>query len=237
MPVTGRVPGGSGPSSTAGRPAAGAPARVAGARLPRRLAPRKRPRQARAQETVAAMLQAAVDLFAAEGYARTTTNRIAERAGVSIGSLYQYFPNKDALLTALHERHLAAVEAVLARSLAELAEPATPLERGLRGLVEGLVAAHDADPKLTRAVSFELPQVPRLDVALRKHERARLEQVEALLRGRPDVRAGDRAVMARVLGQTTEALTRWLVHERPAEVDRATACEEIVRLLAGYLRR
>lgn len=183
------------------------------------------------------MLQAAVDLFAAEGYARTTTNRIAERAGVSIGSLYQYFPNKDALLTALHERHLAAVEAVLARSLAELAEPATPLERGLRGLVEGLVAAHDADPKLTRAVSFELPQVPRLDVALRKHERARLEQVEALLRGRPDVRAGDRAVMARVLGQTTEALTRWLVHERPAEVDRATACEEIVRLLAGYLRR
>jgi AcrR family transcriptional regulator len=61
-----------------------------------RLSPRARPSQARSRDTVEALLQAAAQVFECHGYAAGTTNRIAERAGVSIGSLYQYFPNKDA---------------------------------------------------------------------------------------------------------------------------------------------
>ena len=68
--------------------------------------PRKRPRQQRSQATWAAILDAATQLFQRLGYAGTTTNRVAELAGVSIGSLYQYFPDKDALLLALAERHI-----------------------------------------------------------------------------------------------------------------------------------
>lgn len=79
------------------------------ARLPHALAPRKRPAQQRARTTVEAILGAAIELFAARGYARTTTNAVAARAGISVGSLYQYFPNKDAILTALVERHMEAV--------------------------------------------------------------------------------------------------------------------------------
>src|ERR1700727_158166 len=73
----------------------------------RRLTPRKAAKQARAQATVDAIVEAAAQVFESLGYAAATTNRIAERAGVSIGSLYQYFPNKDAILVALARRHLA----------------------------------------------------------------------------------------------------------------------------------
>ncbi len=69
--------------------------------------PRKRPRQRRSEETVARILDTAARIFDERGYRATTTNHVAEGAGVSIGSLYQYFPNKDALLTGLAERHLA----------------------------------------------------------------------------------------------------------------------------------
>src|SRR6185295_18754704 len=84
--------------------------------LPRRadqLRPRKRPVQARSQRTVDAVLKAAAQVFTRRGYAGATTNHIAERAGVSVGSLYEYFPSKDALLVALMEAHLAEGETVL----------------------------------------------------------------------------------------------------------------------------
>jgi AcrR family transcriptional regulator len=70
-----------------------------------RTAPRKRPTQARATATVEAILLATSRLLAREGYDRLSTNRVAEEAGVSVGSLYQYFPSKEALVATLAERH------------------------------------------------------------------------------------------------------------------------------------
>lgn len=69
------------------------------------VAPRKKPRQARARATVDAILIAAAHSLKTEGFEHATTNRIAELAGVSIGSLYQYFPNKVSIVGALRERH------------------------------------------------------------------------------------------------------------------------------------
>ena len=88
--------------------------------------PRKTPRQARSQATVDRILDTAARLFDQRGYHGTTTNHVAEEAEVSVGSLYQYFPNKDALLTALALRHLDEAEPALAELTAELA--AGPLE-------------------------------------------------------------------------------------------------------------
>lgn len=70
-----------------------------------RLQPRKQPRQDRAEATRRRILEAAAHVFADFGYAAGTTNRIAERAEISIGSLYQYFPNKDAILVELMTAH------------------------------------------------------------------------------------------------------------------------------------
>src|ERR1700722_2109912 len=86
----------------------------------RRLAPRKAAKQARAQATVDAILEAGAQIFERLGYAGATTNRIAERAGVSIGSLYQYFPSKDAILVALARRHLEECMTMLAPQLRRL---------------------------------------------------------------------------------------------------------------------
>jgi AcrR family transcriptional regulator len=73
---------------------------------PRHLNARKRPRQARSAVTVDAIFEATIQVLLAEGVHRLTTTRVAERAGVSVGTMYQYFPHKQALLYALNERYL-----------------------------------------------------------------------------------------------------------------------------------
>jgi AcrR family transcriptional regulator len=188
-------------------------------------------------ETVDAILRAATHVFATHGYARTTTNLVAERAGVSVGSLYQYFPHKSAILAALHQRHTEPVAMVVAHALQRFADRAVPLEQGVRGLIEELRAVHEADPELTRVVSELAPQVPGLELTLRKHEQASAAAVEAILRARPEVRPGDRRVMAHVLREATESMTKWLQHDLPPGLDRDEAAAEVARLLAGYLTK
>jgi AcrR family transcriptional regulator len=80
---------------------------------PNELKPRKIPRQARAEATVGAIFEATIQVLLAEGERRLTTTRVAERAGVSVGTMYQYFPHKQALLYAVLEAHLAHVAAAV----------------------------------------------------------------------------------------------------------------------------
>jgi AcrR family transcriptional regulator len=97
---------------------------------PKGLKPRKIPRQARAEATVGAIFEAAIQVLLAEGERRLTTTRVAERAGVSVGTMYQYFPHKQALLYAVLESHLAHVAAAVeaacerhrGRPIAEMAD-------------------------------------------------------------------------------------------------------------------
>ena len=78
---------------------------------PSGLSPRKKPRQARAAVTVDAIFEACIQLLISDGLDRLTTTRVAERAGVSVGTMYQYFPHKHALIYALNERYLEALAA------------------------------------------------------------------------------------------------------------------------------
>ncbi|MGO1081277.1 TetR/AcrR family transcriptional regulator [Inquilinus sp. CA228] len=97
---------------------------------PDALKPRKRPRQARAEATVDAIFEATIQVLLAEGERRLTTTRVVERAGVSVGTMYQYFPHRQALLYAVLQRHLehvadaveAACERGRGRPSAEMAE-------------------------------------------------------------------------------------------------------------------
>ena len=85
--------------------------------------PRRRPRQARAQATVDAIIQATARVLVEDGYDRASTNRIAQAAGVSIGSLYQYFPSKEALVAALVETHVDRMMEAVTRILDTDTEP------------------------------------------------------------------------------------------------------------------
>ena len=122
----------------------------------KRLSVRRVPTQERAQVTVEAMLDAAVRLLKQEGASSITTNRIAETAGVSIGSVYQYFPNKRAIFIALHERHIRQVDGVLERCLAEGSD--ATLEEFIASLLLGMIQLHDADPDLSELLQTEVPQ-------------------------------------------------------------------------------
>jgi AcrR family transcriptional regulator len=124
-----------------------------------RLAPRKAARQERAHLTVEAILEAAAQVFESHGYARATTNRIAERAGISIGSLYQYFPNKDAILVALAQRHLAEGMAVMWPQVQRLSGEES-WEEVLPGIVEAMVQMHAVAPMLHRCL-FEETRLPK----------------------------------------------------------------------------
>src|SRR5690606_37474069 len=102
-----------------------------------------------------AILEAAAQLFQRHGYAATTTDKIAERAGVSIGSLYQYFPNKDAILVALADHHLRDTAEEVIRTLAAAARGRAALPGLLAELIRQVAAAHLGRPELHRLL-FDL---------------------------------------------------------------------------------
>src|SRR5262249_49915519 len=129
----------------------------------RRLSARKAPRQERSRATVEALLEATTDILVREGYAKLTTNRIAERAGVNIASLYQYFPGKEAIVAELRRRHGAEQRAALRQVFEE--RTAGELESTLRALVSVGVTGHAQAPRLHQVFTEELPALGYRDVA------------------------------------------------------------------------
>lgn len=119
--------------------------------------PRRRPRQARAQATVDAIVQATARVLVEDGYDRASTNRIAQAAGVSIGSLYQYFPSKEALVAALVEAHVDRMTEVVTHRLERL--ESADLRRSAETLVSALIAAYRVDPKLHHVLCQEVPKI------------------------------------------------------------------------------
>ena len=106
---------------------------------------RREPQQLRGQRRIEQILDAADALFVEVGFEAATTNAIAARAETSIGSLYQFFPNKDAILNALAERHLANMRAVNARLLTEEVA-GLPFPEGLYLAIDTLAEYHAANP-------------------------------------------------------------------------------------------
>ena len=132
---------------------------------------RREPRQDRSRETVRAVLEAVPRVIRREGVEALTTNRIAEAAGVSIGSLYQYFPDKRSIFSALHERHVEDVHHGIERVMAERTGA---LDEFTRALVEGLADLHAAEPELHELMS---EQVPEGTLGFRRALRATFERV------------------------------------------------------------
>ncbi len=154
-------PGKTRPAKKAPRPAAAAPPKPSAGKP---LRPRRLPRQSRATATVEAILEAAACILETGGFDAYTTNAIAERAGASIGSLYQYFPNKAALTQAL----IAREDAALLRELGKLLE--YPKGIGLlHELVRVAVAQQLRRPLLARLLDAEEARLPPSDETERLH--------------------------------------------------------------------
>lgn len=197
--------------------------------------PRKAAKQQRSRVTIEAILEATARIVGQVGLDRATTNRIAELAGVSIGSLYQYFPGKEALLAALIEREAQADLDALAQVLRSCA--ALPLGDAIDRSVHELVARHARNPALYR---WMLTYVP----ALGQHPKIRAiaAQGRAVLR---DVLAERRAELptdlepalaAMILGSAIEAAVHAAIFERPETLHDGTLARELSALCRAYLR-
>lgn len=200
--------------------------------------PRKRPVQARSLATVEALLAATARVLVRRGYAGMTTNHVAARAGVSVGSLYEYFPNKDALVSALLERHLSRAEQALAEVAQALLAGGRPPRRVVlaRALAEVMIALHEDDPRLHRVLFEEAP----LGAAARRRVRI-LEDTYAtylaqLLSRMPDVDPEDAPLRARIVLDVLEATVhRWACDPHGEPIAREPLRDELARCIERYL--
>jgi AcrR family transcriptional regulator len=201
-----------------------------------RTKPRKSPTQERSQLTVAALLKATAHILVKEGYESASTNRIAEAAGVSIGSLYQYFPSKEALVAAVVDRHMQEMLQLLRAVVDRVRKE--PLEVATRELVRVMIDAHRVDPRLHRALVEQVPRVGRLE-NIRAIDREAYALIRAYLEAhRDELRIADLDVASFVCVATVEALTHAAVVNRPDVLaDKSGVfADEVTRLVVGYLR-
>jgi AcrR family transcriptional regulator len=194
---------------------------------------RRKPRQRRAQQTVEAILGAVVRILKRESAHAVTTNHIAEVAGVSIGSVYQYFPDKRAIFTALHQRHIEEIDRLMETTLVENA--GSSLEKLIRALIEAMVDAHTADPELYQALFSEVPHMAdeTRDFPVRLHGAFRLALASRIkeLKARRDL---DKAAF--VVAHMIDSLSHGAMFRRPQSVSLAAAKEEAVHAVLAYLR-
>jgi AcrR family transcriptional regulator len=195
----------------------------------RTAAPRKRPAQRRSAETVDRILDAAARLFDERGYRGTTTNHVADVAEISVGSLYQYFPNKDALLVALAERHLADTAVAFEAHLAALADAEPPIEEITRSLV-ALALAHNDSSQLHALLFTDAPRTPELVAQFDAMTGAITKELARHL-----VRAGRAGEMperrAALLVAAVDAAVHEIVRRHPKGHERAGALDDLVDLL------
>lgn len=199
--------------------------------------PRKPASQQRSRATVDALVEATARILVREGFDKASTNHIAEVAGVSVGSLYQYFPSKEALVAAVIERHSREIMQSVRGELAGIA--AEPLEQGVRKLIQVALKAHRVDPKLHRVLAEQIPRVGKLE----KMERFSRENF-ALFRSyleshRHEIRDIDLDLASFVCVTSIEALTHNAVLHHSKTFSDATMealVEEGARLVIGYLR-
>ena len=198
-------------------------------------APRK-PKQKRSLFTFEQILQGAAQVFEQHGYAKGTTNRIAERAGVSVGTLYQYFPNKDAILTELSIRHMAKAKDEVRRMLALQPADASGLEPFLEELFRSLLAMHTYAPRLHQVLFDEAPWPQHLRKSMRETIDIMTKAVALSLSKIEGLRLVEPITSAWMLVQLSESLTHQYVVHHPEEISEESFIKESVRLMTAYLR-
>lgn len=198
--------------------------------------PRKRPRQNRSKATVDSILEATARVLIAEGFDGLTTNGVAEAAGVSIGSLYQYFPSKEALVAALAEEHAREGYALLLETIRDSAEQPRSIQELVRHYIGALVRLHANDPELHRVLMEQVPGIRSGVKAMQQVSNQSAALVRAWLEAhRAQFRPLDVEVATYVLVTAVEAVTHLRLVDRPAQLDTETLVAELSELVLGYL--
>ena len=186
------------------------------------IGPRKAPRQQRSQQTVDRIVEAAARVFNEAGYLGTTTNEIAADAGVSIGSLYQYFPNKDALLIEIARRHISGSLAAFDELMNGLG-PKAPLGQLIGHVINLLLDQHEHD-RLHLLIAHRAPRTAEIEQELERAQQHMVAVADRLLRERMPER-GDRPQTAQLLVAFLHAAIHDVILRHPPGARRDAAVD------------
>lgn len=197
--------------------------------------PRKSPRQERSKATVAAIVEAAAQLLVEDGFHKMSTNKIAKRAGVSIGSLYQYFSNKEAVVAAVIDNFAEEQMQVLARGL-EGAEELSLLD-AVKAAIRALIETKRSNPDLNRVLFQELPPIGQLNVYNDWSDSAvaLVHMTLELNRAQRELKPVDLELAAFVVVHACHGIIQAMVGQRSSLLNDERAVDEIATLVAGYL--
>ena len=198
-----------------------------------RTTPRKRPRQARSKATVDTILEATTRVLVKQGFDGLSTNAVASAAGVSIGSLYQYFPNKEALVLALIDRHVEEMNAAILAELTRVAK--LPLAEAARCVVELTIRAHAVDPELHRVLTEQVPRIGKL-ARLREMDEICHRMVAGLLAARRDeIAIRDPDISAFILVSAIESVVHRAALLYPQKLKDPRLVDETTLMVTRYL--
>jgi AcrR family transcriptional regulator len=183
---------------------------------------------------VDAIVDATARVLVRDGYDALSTNKVAREAGVSVGSLYQYFPGKEALVAAVMERHASRLQEDISERMRH-APPAATAEEVATDVIRAMLAAQQAEQRLHRVL---VEQVPRIGALRRLHELfGNYERlVEAWLEENEDrIEIADPRMAAFVLVAAVEGLVNRATLDRPDLVATGRLEEQILRLVLAYV--
>lgn len=198
-----------------------------------RILVRKQPTQERAHKLVQSLLDATAHILVKHGYEGFTTNRVAEVAGVSVGSLYQYFPNKESLLAALVQRWCESVMSALSVSFLEVQGKTAP--EAVETLVHAALQTSRVNVKLHRILLQHVPNIGASPGLLEFNRRMSEIVATWLEQHRAQLEIDNFHLAAEVVVMTLGSLSDYALLHRPELLESAAFEEHLCRLILGYL--
>lgn len=194
--------------------------------------PRKQPLQARSRATVDAIMQASTYILNESGWGGLNTNAIAARAGVNIASLYQFFPNKQAVIAELQRRHAASMHEDVRNAMSLMSQQST-LRAALEIVVDMVVKEHRKAPDVHKAIAEELP-LSQCDPDNGNNEMLKnmINALQPFMKNVPDPE-----LATYMVGISIQAIVHQVTNEQPALLDKADFVTELVILAEGFLVR
>ncbi len=197
--------------------------------------PRKLPRQPRSRATFDALVAAAAQVLVRDGYEKASVNVIASRAGCSIGSLYQYFPTKEALIAEVLRLHAQRVIETFMSKMIAFAH--VPVREAIRGVIACTLDAYALDPALLKVI---VEQVPRTGQLARSTELE--EQIALMLRGylefhRDELAVENIDIAVKILVHGVDGVATAMVVGDPKLASRAELTEELTAMVQRYVAK
>ncbi len=193
---------------------------------------RKQPQQARSEELVSAILEAAVQVLAKEGFHRFTTARVADKAGVSVGSLYQYFPNKASILFRLQSDEWRDTNHMLRQILED--DDASPSAR-LRRLVHAFIKSECDEADIRHALDGAAPLYRDAPESRKARATGRRTFADFIARALPTATEDKRSLVADVITSTLSGVGKDFSTRPRSAAEIATFADGLADMLCSYL--